>query len=77
MLYYIKLLLKLQMKSIFDFLFNIYNQIKMFMNQMSVSGLDQITAFEFFNANLDIVRSVSNFSIVFIFHIITMYILHV
>ncbi|KAE9540051.1 hypothetical protein AGLY_005303, partial [Aphis glycines] len=40
---------------------DVKKQIKMFMNQMSVSGLDQITAFGFFNINLNLVMSVSTF----------------
>ncbi|XP_050058511.1 uncharacterized protein LOC114122568 [Aphis gossypii] len=36
-------------------------QIKMFMNQMSVPGLDQVTAFGFFDVNLNLVMSVSTF----------------
>ncbi|KAF0710760.1 Gustatory receptor, partial [Aphis craccivora] len=38
---------------------NIYvkKQIKMFLNQMSISGFDQITAFGLFNVNLDLVTS--------------------
>ncbi|KAF0755637.1 Gustatory receptor, partial [Aphis craccivora] len=37
---------------------DVKKQIKMFMNQMSVSGLDQITAFGFFNINLNLVMSI-------------------
>ncbi|KAE9539353.1 hypothetical protein AGLY_004605 [Aphis glycines] len=33
-------------------------QIKMFMNQMSVPGLDQVTAFGFFDVNLNLVMSI-------------------
>ncbi|XP_027851454.2 uncharacterized protein LOC114130640 [Aphis gossypii] len=37
---------------------DVKKQIKMFMNQMSFSGLDQITAFGFFNINLNLVMSI-------------------
>ncbi|KAF0759983.1 Gustatory receptor [Aphis craccivora] len=37
---------------------DVKKQIKMFMNQMSFSGLDQITAFGFFNVNLNLVMSI-------------------
>ncbi|XP_050058509.1 uncharacterized protein LOC114122540 [Aphis gossypii] len=40
---------------------DVKKQIKMFMNQMSVSELDKITAFGFFDINLNLVMSVSTF----------------
>ncbi|KAE9539992.1 hypothetical protein AGLY_005244 [Aphis glycines] len=45
-------------KQLFVFIYRLYNVIKMFMNQMSFSGLDQITAFGFFNVNLNLVMSI-------------------
>ncbi|KAF0737845.1 Gustatory receptor [Aphis craccivora] len=47
------------MMSIIVYVSFIEDQIKMFMNQMSVSGLDQITAFGFFDVNLNLVTSVN------------------
>ncbi|XP_050058508.1 uncharacterized protein LOC126550638 [Aphis gossypii] len=37
---------------------DVKKQVKMFMNQMSVCGLDQITAFGFFDVNLNLVTSI-------------------
>ncbi|KAE9539588.1 hypothetical protein AGLY_004840 [Aphis glycines] len=49
------------MVSIIVYVSLIEKQIKMFMNQMSFSGLDRITAFGFFDVNLNLVTSLCYF----------------